>query len=130
MAVSRVERLRAYIEAASAPPIIGKDDCGPWVATWITQETGIVVPLPVYSTREEGDALVAAAGGMVEFVKPFVAGLRQTFEPKAGDVGIIALSKRDVAAIFCGHDYVAIRGERDHAFKLRAREFVKAWALP
>lgn len=129
---SRSDLLRSHIEAAKGPPVIGVDDCGPWVAAWVRLVTGKDVAFPAYSTREQGHAMAAAAGGLVAFVDPLMvaAGLHETVYPQVGDVCVIGLADRETAAIFCGSDHVIVRGELAGANFLRRRNVLKAWSLP
>ena len=128
----RAERLRAHIDAAQGAPVIGADDCGPWVASWIERETGKRLIFPPYKDSEQAYAMAAEAGGMVEFVSPMMSaiGLWETSIPELGDVGIIRLSDRDTAAIFCGNGVVVIRDERLGSRYMQVRGFLKAWSVP
>lgn len=129
----REESLRAFCEgAAEAAPVIGFDDCGPWVARWIEKETGLVLSFPAYTGRDEGYAMAAAAGGLAALVAPLMAaiGLYETCAPQFGDVAVIALRERDTAGIVSHGGNVVIRGERRGVMFLNTRRIVKAWALP
>jgi hypothetical protein len=127
---TRVDRLKAYRAAAmETVPVIGVDDCAPWVAKWIEQETGVRVGF-FYSDRQAGIAAVEQAGGLVALLDPLMKQFEETLEPKPGDVGVVNTGTKEMAAIFCGHDHVLIRGEPKGVYHIRARGFLKAWALP
>lgn len=126
---TRAERLKAFIDATPLTPTIGVDDCGPWVARWIEQETGRRVEFPVYATREEGYALVREVGGLVQFVTPLLH-LPETYAPELGDVAVIALSDRDTAVIFATDGIAAVRGERRGVFYLRPKTVLRTWKVP
>lgn len=130
--MTRADRLRAHIEAAAGEPVIGVDDCGPWVARWIELETGRPLAFPLYTTRDQGYDLARRAGGLVELVSPMMveAGLWQSGVPQLGDVGIVRLSDRDTAVIFCGNGLAAIRDERCGVRYMRPRTILRAWSLP
>ncbi len=127
--MSRRDRLRAYVEASQGEPVIGKDDCGPWVANWISQETGIQIEFPAYSERVDGYAMAAKAGGFVKFVAPLMSDFYTTVAPALGDVGIIKLSDRETAVIFGTDGIALLRGERRGVLPLRPSKILRAWAL-
>lgn len=131
MIIDLIERLRAHVAGAQGIPVIAKDDCGPWVASWIEQETQKRVNFPVYRTKEEAYALAEQAGGLVNLIVPLMASipLWETKSPLAGDVGVVRLSDRDTCGIFCGNDFIAIRGENRGVFYLRPKTILKAWSL-
>lgn len=130
----RMARLKAHVEACSGPPVIGVDDCGPWVARWIEIETGKKVDFPKYATPQEAYALAAAVGGLVNLVEPLLANipLWRIETPVYGDVGIIRLSDRETAAIFLDNGLAAVRGERGKVFFFHPRpaSILRAWELP
>lgn len=129
----RAELLRAHVDAvANRAPEIGVDDCGPWVVQWIEKACGRRVSFPAYRTSAQAYALAATAGGLVELVEPLLSavGLSEAFEPVLGDVGIVRLSDRDTAVIFCGNGLAIVRDERAGAHFLRPSKMLKAWAIP
>jgi hypothetical protein len=131
----RRELLREFIEASQGAPVIGVDDCGPWVAKWVGIVTGKSVQMPAYRTREEGFALADAAGGLVNLIDTLLAAIGvmpkpEWVEANVGDIGVIAFSDREVPVIYTGMGHVALRDERMGVRYLRARHVVKAWSLP
>lgn len=89
------------LAAARTPWQAAVHDCSAWPARWAG------IPLPTYSTDDEGAALIADAGGLVALWERCIAGrLDRADKPEAGDVGIIAAFSRDgpaeVGAIFTG----------------------------
>lgn len=72
------------LEAARTPWKDGTHDCSAWPARWAG------VPIPSYSTREEGEALIAEAGGLVALWDLHIGErLNRVDAPEPGDVGII-----------------------------------------
>lgn len=131
--MTRADLLREHVaEVAEKTPIIGIDDCAPWVAQWIEKASGRRIIVPAYMTSEEGYSTAAAAGGLVQLVEPLLAaaGLWTTPAPVLGDVGIIRLSDRDTAVIFCSNGLALVRDERKGARYIRPANVLKAWALP
>lgn len=90
----------------------GTHDCTAWPARWAGVE------LPRYSTDEEGQALIAYAGGLLPLWEGAIGErFRRVDEPEEGDVGIIAAIAADhkvtaVGAIFTGKRwaFVTARG--------------------
>lgn len=72
------------LEAARLPWRDGSHDCSAWPARWAG------IPIPTYSTREAGEALIAEAGGLVPLWERWIADRLERVEvPQLGDVGII-----------------------------------------
>lgn len=128
--MTRAQRLQAYIDAADGPPTIGVDDCAPWAARWIEQETGRQLGFARYSTRDEGYAILDAAGGLANYAAGLLSWLPIAFAPKLGDVAILQFSDKEVAGIFANAGMVAIRGEHRGVFYMKPRSVVRAWSLP
>lgn len=132
--MSRAERLQAYIDATSGRPIIGTDDCGPWVMRWVSAETNENIKLPSYKTRDAGYAIARKAGGLVKLAdqlfSPFAIE-RCWSEPELGDVAVVKLSDRETAAIFCAGGIVALRGERSGVMFLKPKQehILRTWSI-
>lgn len=95
--------LGSYLKAAAAMPWKpAEHDCTAFPARWAS------IPLVPYSTDEEGQALIAEAGGLLPLWSGVIGDrLRRVTEPRAGDVGIINVIGLDgkvceVGAIFTG----------------------------
>lgn len=129
---ARGERLRAFLaERAAGPVVWGESDCCALAASWIVAETGRTMALPRYASALDGARLMARAGGLVPLVAPLLAqiGLQATDEPQLGDVGVIRISDRDVAAVFATHAIAVARCEVRGTFYFQPREILRAWSL-
>lgn len=120
--------LGAYLEAAAKTPWQpGFHDCCAWPARWAR------IPLPPYSSDDDGDALVRAAGGMVAlWTKHIGSKLRRVSEPAAGDVGIIRAIGRDrraaeIGAIYTGRRWAFLTPSGVAA---ASAEAVAIWRVP
>ncbi len=111
------ESLTAYIAATGDLPFIwGKRDCTLWVADWCDLHFGFD---PAASIRGQYNTACGAhrliGSDLAGFVAPFLASLSAKAVPVAGDLGVIELSGRNVAAI-CSGPFWAIKTKRSVAF--------------
>lgn len=93
-AATRGERLLALSERLKGAPVRwGEDDCSMMPAQWIASITGKEFDFPLYSSREEADAIIADHGGLVTVWSKMAkqVGLMEIIneQPQIGDVGII-----------------------------------------
>ncbi|MBB5709352.1 hypothetical protein [Sphingomonas xinjiangensis] len=85
------------LEAAKTPWKDGVHDCSAWPARWAGIET------PAYSSMDEAQALIDAAGGLVPLWEQCIAGRLERVEtPEAGDVGIIEAIGADRQSVQIG----------------------------
>lgn len=109
-AVSDLDRYLAA--SASLPWIWGVSDCTMWVADWCRNHFGHD---PAAAFRggydDEAGARMLTMAGLLETIRPWMAPLRPTSAPLAGDVGILCLTARQVAGICTGPAW-AIRTPR------------------
>lgn len=130
--MTRAERLRAYVDAAQAEPVVwGVSDCSAWPAAWVAQETGRKVPLPRYGSREDAHAIIGKAGGLVHVWTAIAqrVGLSTTQSPALGDVGVVALSDRDIGGIFAHDGILFVRTDAGRVIGLRPKKILAAWSL-
>lgn len=89
-----------YLKAAAATPWkAGVHDCSAWPARWAG------VPLPDYSTDEEGQALIERAGGLLSLWREWIGDLLAPVSPdevQTGDVGVIEAIGPDLRAAQVG----------------------------
>lgn len=112
------------------------NDCFTFPASWVQRLTGIDVARSyrgTYSTKEEADAIIAAAGGVVELAGrqlELVSAKRVQF-PQDGDVGIVEVPQGEelkmVGAIRFGPLWAVLTPGRVIAKKL---DHVAAWRVP
>ncbi|WP_304615834.1 DUF6950 family protein [Paracoccus sp. (in: a-proteobacteria)] len=96
--------LDGYIAAGVRLPWVwGETDCTMWVADWCKLRFGHD---PAAAFRgaydDEAGAARLIAGGLAETIRPWMPPLRETASPVSGDVGIVCVDGRQVAAICCG----------------------------
>lgn len=130
--MTRAERLRAYVDAAQTEPLVwGKSDCSAWPAAWVAQETGRKVPLPPYGSRADAHAIIGKAGGLVNVWSAMAqqVGLLTTPQPVLGDVGVVALSDRDIGGIFAHDGILYVRTDAGRVIGLRPKKILAAWSL-
>lgn len=122
------ETLGGYIQRTIGTPWEwGVCDCTIWVADWVLSQTGIDPAAALrgsYATEAEADALVA---GDLAGVVDAQGVLTRTDAPRLGDVGVILVGGREVAAI-CTDDGWAFR-QPEGVGTIRAAPLA-AWALP
>jgi len=92
--VTKVDRLKAFLEATGAHPVIwGVDDCSAAPVAWMAQETGKRIRLPTYSNRDEAQAVIASFGGLSSAWESIARehGIPERYEANAqlGDVAVI-----------------------------------------
>lgn len=129
--MTRAERLQAFVKAAENEPIVwGKTDCCSWPTQWVKEETGCALALPIYRSRDEAQALIKRAGSLLAIVDRLMAGagFGKTDFPVLGDVGVVALSDRDVGVIFAEGGFAVWRGDRGSAF-IKPRKVLAAWTI-
>lgn len=142
----RGERLRAFYEEAAGRPFVwGQDDCSLWPLEWVSRETGQEIDVPVYSSREEAEAIVEAAGGLVAVWARLAPqlGLVEVAPgevPPLGSVGVIAMTppNQPTGCIFAHAQVACFRVDAPEGSKrdgvtmwgLRTKTILRAWALP
>ena len=93
-----------YLTAATRLPWIwGTSDCTIWVADWCVRHfthDPAAAFRGMYDDEAGAEKLIAA--GLVRTIAPWMVPLRITCAPVAGDVGIIDIRGREVAAIWAG----------------------------
>lgn len=105
----------------------GVCDCTMWVADWVVSQTGIDPASALrgtYASEAEADALVAR--GLAAVVDGQGV-LSRTDAPAPGDVGVIHVGGREVAAIMSADGWVF--RQPDSVGSIRT-EPLAAWALP
>lgn len=111
------ESLTAYIAATGDLPFIwGTRDCTLWVADWCDLHFGFDPATEIrgqYSTASGARRIIGS--DLAGFVAPFLAPLRPKGAPVTGDLGIVCVSGRKVAAIYSGPFWV-IKTKRSVAF--------------
>lgn len=122
------ESLGGYIQRTiDTPWEWGVCDCTMWVADWVLSQTGIDPAAALrgtYATEAEAEALVA---GDLAGVVDAQGVLTRTDAPRPGDVGVITVSGREVAAILTENGW-AFR-QFDGIGVIRT-DPAAAWALP
>lgn len=122
----RGEALRRLAESLEGRPVTwgpDGDDCSQlplqWVVGWRERMTGICpdVDAPVYATRDEAQAVIAAAGGLVAVWEPIcralgLAPLGPADVPEVGDVGVFKTSLGEVGGIFVHGGAILWRHEK------------------
>ena len=122
----RGEALRRLAQSLEGKPVAwgpDGDDCSQlplqWVVGWRERMTGIApdVDGPDYSTKEEAEAVIAAAGGLVQVWEPIcrqlgLVPLGPSDIPVVGDVGVFKTSFGDVGGIFVHGGAILWRHER------------------
>lgn len=96
--------LSAYLTRATTLPWVwGRSDCTIWVADWCVLRFGFDPAAGFrgrYHDRAGAERLIAA--GLARTIAPCMTPLRVTRHPHPGDVGIINVGGREVAAICTG----------------------------
>lgn len=88
-------RLRRFLRASLSTRFVwGERDCGLWACDWVKEARGVDPGADVrgkYANRFGYLRFAYNAGGLPELVRAkFTAsGLRETIDPKPGDVGVI-----------------------------------------
>jgi len=111
------ESLTAYITATGDLPFIwGTRDCTLWVADWCDLHFGFDPAASIrgqYSTANGARRITGP--DLTEFVAPYLAPLALKPAPMVGDIGVIFVSDRKVAAI-CSGAFWAIKTAEAVAF--------------
>lgn len=96
--------LRRWLaEGMDAPWVWGKSDCTIWVADWCALHFGHDPAASfrgAYDDQAGAERLIAAV--LADTIAPFMPPMRATLEPAPGDVGVIDIRGRQVAAIWTG----------------------------
>ena len=127
--------LRAFVECYDGKPVVyGKDDCAPFAGLWVERATGRTLAIPHYDSREGGQELIRAAGGLVELCDGMMAdaGFGERYgEPELGDVGILRTNAfGDVGGVFARAGIFLWRhAEGVGVIAPRARYILKVWAI-
>lgn len=138
--MSRADRLRVFLSRLEGKPVVwGRDDCSAAPALWWSEETGIPVRLPVYSSKEEADAIRNRMGGLSEAWQQVAdqVGAVERFwtlqsPPEVGDVGIVRTRLYGEIGGICGAGGILIVRKDNggwHPFG-PVREYVKVFATP
>lgn len=105
--------LAAWLTAgASLPWVWGRTDCTIWVADWCCVHFGhdpAAAFRGMYACEAGAERLIAA--GLARTIGPWMAPLRPTASAQAGDVGVVTIRGREVAAICTGTAW-AVRTQR------------------
>ncbi len=131
----RADRLQAFIEATAGEPAVwGRDgsDCTSWPTKWVEGERGIRLPLPAYSSEEEGRALIEARGGLEPLWRGALAdaGIYETSNPQLGDVGLVRMSWGASGCIFGLAGIAFFRGRIGvSALGPRRNTIIAAWSI-
>lgn len=130
----RGERLRALVEELKGKPCVyGETDCSIIPAQWVADITGKTFDWPEYSTREEAEAIIEKAGGLVEVWKPITRklGLVERHDtPEIGDIGIIDTSLGHVGGIWLhGQTFIWRAEEGVRVLGVRSHRIVKSWQV-
>lgn len=133
----RGDRLRAYCDGFAGKPIEwGVDDCSPFAAQWLANETGRHVPIPDYDSREGARAIIEAEGGLPAIWERMAAGagLVECAElpPPVGSVGLIQTRLRGpVGGVFLFGGIFLWRHESGvRIMPARPNTIIKAWLAP
>lgn len=94
---------RFLTAGAALPWVWGVSDCTIWVADWCVLHFR-QDPAAIFRGRyaDEAGAEVLIAAGLARTIAPWMPPLRVTDAPRRGDVGIIDIRGREVAAIWTG----------------------------
>lgn len=129
---AREAALQAFVDAAAAQPLVwGVSDCSSWAARWVETATGRAPVLPLYRSRDEAHALIAAAGGLSRLWDDALGaiGIYTTSAPELGDVGIIDTRAHGPVGIVFAHGGIGYwRGEVGAA-GIAPRRIVRAWRV-
>lgn len=113
------------------------NDCISFPATWVREQTGVDVVRDfrgTYHSKEQADAIIKAAGGLVKLAGRQLAlvSAKRVQEPQPGDVGVIIAPTGTAEQTLIG----AIRFGPVWAFLTPGRvvakqaECVAAWSIP
>ncbi len=131
MACAKVD-LGDFLERMTIEPFVdGASDCILTVADWIVLNGHPDPAEPYrgrYSTARERRKLIAEACGIHALMAggAIRAGLRWTDQPQRGDVGLVRIGRRKIAAICLGERW-AMKG--DGLVVAAADEVLMAWSI-
>lgn len=130
--IKRRRRLRDHIDLIMAKPCQwGVDDCTAWAASWVEKETGIPIPLPGYSCKDEAHSLIMNAGGLESLWDETMsrAGVHQTDYPQYGDVGVMDTRRFGPVGFIMADFGVALWRSETGYLGIRPSSILKAWAV-
>lgn len=116
------------LDATRTPWRDGTHDCSAWPARWAG------IPIPAYTTREEGEYLIAEAGGLVPLWERHIGNrLERVDAPEPGDVGVIlavGTERRvvEVGAIWTGLRWAFLAPGR--GLITASAEHLAVWRVP
>lgn len=119
-------------EMAATPFVDGESDCALTVADWVMAAKGCSDPAAHlrgrYASASGRERLLRGMGGLKQVMATCAerAGLEPTRKPQRGDVGLVIMGKRPVAAICLGERWAA-KGEGVVVEK--PRRIIKAWRV-
>ncbi len=128
-------KLRAFVDRFDGKPVVyGSDDCAPFAAQWIKEVTGRSLDIPVYDSREGGQALIHKAEGLANLCDRLLADAsiyERYGDPEYGDVGILRTNAfGDVGGIFAHAGVFLWRhAEGVGVVCPRPRFILKVWAI-
>lgn len=124
--------LGAFLERMTMEPFVdGASDCIMTVADWVVLNGHPDPAAPYrgrYSTARERRKLIAEACGIHSLMAggAIRAGLAWTEQPQRGDIGLIRIDRRNIAAICLGERW-AMKG--DGLVVAHADEVLMAWSI-
>ena len=130
--MTRTERLSPFVAAgAGVPFVFGRSCCALWVADWIAAERGMDPAADLRGTFRchlGSLRLQRRSGGLADLVTgPMAAaGLERTDQPRAGDVGVVAISAGEIAGICLGDRWAMKTKE---GIVIMPAAVVKAWSV-
>lgn len=125
-------KLDAFLHRYAEKPVEwGVDDCSAVFVPWLA-ENGVAVTAPIYHSKEEAHAIIAAHGGLVTTWDAVIDG--KLFErygrPELGDIAVIETRLHGEIGVICAHGGIcAWRREEAGFYWLTPRRFVKIWAV-
>lgn len=126
--------LQEFLERMAETPFAdGVSDCALTVADWAMAATGCADPAAHlrgrYATPIARERLLRRLGGLEAVIADCAAsaGLAETFAYRAGDIGLIEVTGRRLAAICAGAVWAA--KSADGLFGLRGPTVIRAWRV-
>lgn len=123
------DKITEFINSYDKKPVVwGEDDCTAWAAKWIECATGQKIDLPKYTDREQANAMIDQAGGLVDLIGQYLGPPVGYGEPQIGDVAVIETGRSGDVCVVMLKNYVAV-WRADHGvrqFRVRPR-FMKAY---
>jgi hypothetical protein len=130
----RAERLRQFCADLEGEPVIwgaSGNDCCSFAASWIRLETGLTPRMPDYHDEDGARRLLLESDMRqlwADALEPI--GIRETFEPQIGDVGLVRLAIGLTGCIVLTHGRVALRARETFTYMLPRQPLVAAYAVP